>query len=186
MTFIIFYIINEILDFDPTGDIIQPIGLYNNIAERRSIILFAKYYPDEDEWGFDVMFNGMYFENIYYVFSPSITPMPPLARIFKTTTKGTDKKYTEDITHILGIYDIKGIVANRGNSPSDVVFCTYIRKFHPDIVALNIFIDRDEDEDFSVYITKNENAFETPENISYNETPSKIFVMEYYPKGSIK
>jgi len=168
------------LDFNPIGNIIQPIGLYNNLKEKRSIILFSKYDANEDKWGFDEKFNDMDLEDIYYVFSPSITPMPPSCRIFKINTTDSPKKYTESITHIMGIYDINGIIANKGNSPTDVIFCTYTRQFE-DIVSLNIFIDKDEDNNFSLYMTSKKDAFETPDRFfGYKNTVRQIFVMKNY------
>ncbi len=170
------------LDFNPIGNIIQPVGLYNNLEEKRSILLFSKYDSDKDKWGFEETFDNMDLEDIYYVFSPSITPMPPETRIFKlNVNNNTQDKYTESITRILGVYDIKGLVENKGNYPSDILFCTYVRKFN-NVIPLNIFIDKDDNDNFSLYMTSKKNAFEFQDRyFGYNNTPRQIFVMKNYP-----
>ena len=138
------------LAFNPVGSIIQPIGLYNDLDERRSIITFSKYDSDKDKWGFEETFDNMDLEDIYFVFSPSITPMPPETRLFKFNTNNSDDK-TVSINQIAGIYDVKGIVNNLGNNPTDIIFCTYVRKFN-NVIPLNIFIDKDDNDNFSLYI----------------------------------
>ena len=168
------------LDFNPIGNIIQPVALYNNLEERRSIITFSKYDSDKDKWGFEETFNNMDLEDIYYVFSPSITPMPPQTQLFKFNTNNSDDKIIS-INQLVGIYDVKGIVENKGNNPSDILFCTYVRKFN-NVIPLNIFIDKDDNDNFSLYMTSKKNAFEFQDRyFGYNNTPRQIFVMKDYP-----
>lgn len=171
------------LDFNPVGSIITVIGLYNDLDEKRSIITFSKYDSDKDKWGFEETFDNMDLEDIYYVFSPSITPMPPETRLFKFNTNNSDDKTTSinSINQIAGIYDVKGIVNNLGNKPTtDIIFCTYVRKFN-NVIPLNIFIDKDDNDNFSLYITSKKIAFDFPENHFGYNIPNHIFVMKNYP-----
>ena len=175
------------LDSNPVGQIIQPIGLYNDFETFRSLLTFAQKNEENGKWGFKESFDGMSLEDIYYVFSPSITPIPPYTNLYQTLVTEKSPYDTKSITLILDDFDIKEILRKQENTNKllNIIFCSYTRSF-PDTIPLYIFIHKEPKTlNYNIYISKTNKFPNESFNKFYRDIyqQNKIYVMKNIPKG---
>ena len=70
------------VDVNPNTDFVIPMALYQNQinTDPLSVLLFPV--RSETEWIFPAERDGLFLVKIFYVFSPSITPLPPLGQTY--------------------------------------------------------------------------------------------------------
>ena len=95
------------INFDPNIDQIVPIGFYTHTSMHRCNLI----YPNKNEsgWFFPDNWLSLKFTKVFYVFSPSILPLPPAVRMYYTIVKSIEPYNITQIKELTDPYDIKAL-----------------------------------------------------------------------------
>jgi hypothetical protein len=96
------------INFDPNIDQIVPIGFYTHPVMHRCNLIYP--IKNETGWFFPKKWLSLKFVRVFYVFSPSILPLPPTVRMYYTIVKSIQPYNITQIKELTDPYDIKGLL----------------------------------------------------------------------------
>jgi hypothetical protein len=105
------------INFDPNIDQIVPIGFYTNPVMHRCNLIYP--IKNESGWGFPKKWLTLNFDRVFYVFSPSILPLPPTVRMYYTIVKSIQPYNITQIKELSDPYDIKALTNLKSIEVSD-------------------------------------------------------------------
>ena len=95
------------INFDPNIDQIVPIGFYTHPSMHRCNLIYP--IKNESGWFFPDKWLSLKFTEVFYVFSPSILPLPPAVRMYYTIVKSIEPYNITQIKELTDPYDIKAL-----------------------------------------------------------------------------
>lgn len=96
------------INFDPNFDQIVPIGFYTHPSMHRCNLIYP--IKNKSGWFFPKKWLTLNFTRVFYVFSPSILPLPPTVRMYYTIVKSIQPYNITQIKELTDPYDIKALV----------------------------------------------------------------------------
>jgi len=170
------------VEFNLATDFVVPMALYNKIDDNpRSLLQFP--ILQNKKWYFPESLFGMELQFIFYVFSPSILPLPPETFMFNVEWKKEAPYGIVDLLYIFNNYDVNSLETSTVHGT--VVFGAY-RKPVPGTIPLYVHRRKTSD-GLSSFIS---NQSKPPEGFDWssrlyalNPDISPIFVMKEKPKG---
>ena len=175
--------------FDPKKDFVVPLALYNKVDnDPRSLLRFPVWKENENGGGWYVgeSFLGMSLVKIFYVFSPSILPLPPEVLMFNVDWIDEDPYGIRNLLYVFNSYDTKAFLTSKLHGT--MLFGAY-RKPVIDTIPLHVhtrstttgkvaFLSFDSKPPVGFNWIKGDNLEE------FLDIP--IFVMEKKPRGFVK
>ena len=96
------------VELDPKKDLVVPLALYSRVDDDpRSTLRFPSRYGSK--WGFADTHDDMKLKSIFYVFSPSVLPLPPEVLMFNVDWITTYPYGILDLLYLFNIFDITGL-----------------------------------------------------------------------------
>jgi len=95
------------IKFDPDFDQIVPIGFYTHPSMHRCNLIYP--IKNKSGWFFPKKWLTLNFVRVFYVFSPSILPLPPTVRMYYTIVKSIQPYNITRIKELTDPYDMKAL-----------------------------------------------------------------------------
>lgn len=96
------------VELNPKKDLVVPLALYSRVDDDpRSTLRFPTRYGLK--WGFADTYDNMKLKLVFYVFSPSVLPLPPEVLMFNVDWITTYPYGIQDLLYVFNIFDITGL-----------------------------------------------------------------------------
>ena len=96
------------INFDPNNDLIIPVGFYTHVSKYRCNLIYPMY--GKGGWFFPDNYLSLKFQRVFYVFSPSILPLPPNVRTYYTIVKAIEPYNIVKIKELIDPYDFNALI----------------------------------------------------------------------------
>lgn len=95
------------VEVDPERDFVVPMGLYQNEESLDPLSLLLFPVRTGDGWEMPPQWNDMFLRGVFYVISPSVTPLPPHVRLVYTTERNYQPAATTSFKSLRDSFDVK-------------------------------------------------------------------------------
>lgn len=124
---------SQTVALNPETDLVVPVGLYQNDIDSDPLSLMIYPVRKDTGWYFPAEYQGMWLKKVFYVFSPSTTPLPPFTKLINTTIRNYQPPSMTGVNLLEDSFDTERLRQMshdmQHNDKLGIVFATFSESF---------------------------------------------------------